>query len=151
VADPVQPSPPGSPAPLPDVDPFFRGMTRSAVLFCLGAAGLALLFTGDWRIAAGVIGGGVLVGISLMAIRSSVDAMIAVMTAGDADAKARARGRAAGAVFRLVGRYALLAVMAYVMIARLRLHPIGLLIGASSLVASAALEAGRVLTRMRLF
>ncbi len=39
--------------------------------------------------------------------------------------------------------------MAYVMIARLRLHPIGLLIGASSLVASAALEAGRVLTRMR--
>jgi hypothetical protein len=76
-----------------DVDPFFQRMTRAAVLFCLGAAGLAFLLSGNW--------------------------------------------------------YALLAVLAYVMIARLRLHPIGLLIGASSLVASAALEAGRVLTRMR--
>jgi hypothetical protein len=35
------------------------------------------------------------------------------------------------------------------MIARLRLHPVGLLIGASSLVASAVLETGRVLTRTR--
>ena len=132
-----------------DVDPFFRRMTWSAVLFCLSAAGLALLLTGNWRVAAGVLGGGALVGVSLLAIRSSVDAMIAVMTAGDPDDKARAQRRARGAVFRLVGRYALLAAMAYVMIARLRLHPIGLLIGASSLVASAALEAGRVLTRMR--
>jgi hypothetical protein len=132
-----------------EVDPFFRRMTRAAVLFCLGAAGLALLLSGNWRMAAGVIGGGVLVGVSLMAIRSSVDTMIAVMTAGDPEVKAQARRRAAGALFRLVGRYALLAVLAYVMIARLRLHPIGLLIGASSLVASAAFEAGRVLTRMR--
>src|SRR5688500_7894192 len=116
VADPVPPS------PLPDVDPFFRRMTWSAVLFCLGAAGLSLLLTGNWRIAAGVIGGGMLVGVSLLAIRSSVDTIIAVMTAGDAETKARARSRAAGALFRLVGRYALLAVMAYVMIARLRLH-----------------------------
>lgn len=137
------------PGALPDVDPFFRRMTWSAVLFCLGAAVLALLLTANWRMAAGVIGGGMLVGVSLMAIRSSVDTMIAVMTAGDPEVKAQARRRAAGAAFRLVGRYALLAVMAYVMIARLRLHPIGLLIGASSLVASAALEAGRVLTRMR--
>jgi hypothetical protein len=137
------------PGALPDVDPFFRRMTWSAVLFCLGAAVLALLLTANWRMAAGVIGGGLLVGVSLMAIRSSVDTMIAVMTAGDPEVKAQARRRAAGAAFRLVGRYALLAAMAYVMIARLRLHPIGLLIGASSLVASAALEAGRVLTRMR--
>jgi hypothetical protein len=109
---------PVMPGAIPDVDPFFRRMTWSAVLFCLGAAGLALLVTGNWRVAAGVIGGGLLVGISLMAIRSSVDTMIAVMTAGDPEVKAQARRR-------------------------------GLLIGASSLVASAALEAGRVLTRMR--
>jgi hypothetical protein len=134
-----------------EVDPFFRRLTQSAVLFCIGAAGLVWLLSGDWRMAAGVIGGGVLVGVSLLAIRSSVDTMIAVMTAGDPEVKAKARRRAAGALFRLVGRYALLAVLAYVMIARLRLHPIGLLIGASSLVASAALEAGRVLTRMRMF
>jgi hypothetical protein len=93
----------------------------------------------------------VLVGISLWAIRSSVDAMLAVMTSGDEAAKARARRQAAGATFRLVSRYALLGLTAYVMIARLRLHPVGLLIGASSLVASAVLETGRVLTRMRMF
>jgi hypothetical protein len=88
----------------------------------------------------------VLVAISMLAIRSSVDALLALM----ADPQT-ARPRAAGALFRLVGRYALLAVLAYVMIARLRLHPIGLLMGASSLVASAALEAARVLTRARTF
>ena len=48
------------------------------------------------------------------------------------------------AVVRLAARYALLALIAYVMIARLRLHPLGLLAGASSVVAAAALEAVRV-------
>ena len=44
-------------------------------------------------------------------------------------------------------RYALLALLAYVMIARLRLHPLGLLAGASSVVAAAAIEAGRLLSK----
>ena len=48
---------------------------------------------------------------------------------------------------KLAGRYALLGLGAYVMIARLRLHPVGLLIGASSLVAGACIEAGRSLRR----
>lgn len=117
---------------------------------------LTYVLTWSWPLALGVIGGGVLVAISLLAIRSSVDALLALMTGGVGESgppidPQTARRRAAGAVFRLVGRYALLAVLAYVMIARLRLHPIGLLIGASSLVASAALEAVRVLTRARTF
>jgi hypothetical protein len=41
-------------------------------------------------------------------------------------------------------RYALLGLLAYVMIARLRLHPWGLLAGASSVVAGASLEAVRL-------
>jgi hypothetical protein len=139
---------PGSLGP-PDVDPFFRRLTYGAVAFCVVAAGVGLAFTRDWPVPAGVIGGGALVGVSLWAIRSSVDAMLAVMTTGDAEARARARRQAAAATFRLVSRYALLGLMAYVMIARLRLHPVGLLIGASSLVASAVLETGRVLTRTR--
>ena len=149
VPDPV-PTPGSAPAQ-PDVDPFFRRLTQGAVAFCVLAAGSALALTGDWRMAGGVIGGGALVGISLWAIRSSVDAMLAVMTSGDEAARTRARRQAAAATFRLAGRYALLGLAAYVMIARLRLHPLGLLIGASSLVASAVLETGRVLTRMRLF
>jgi hypothetical protein len=134
----------------PDVDPFFRRLTRGAVMFCVLAAAAALALTRDWRMPGGVIGGGALVGISLWAIRSSVDAMLAVMISGDEAAKAKARRQAAAATFRLVSRYALLGLTAYVMIARLRLHPVGLLIGASSLVASAVLETGRVLTRMRM-
>lgn len=126
-----------------------RRIERHAVVLCVAGAGLTYVLTWSWPLALGVLGGGVLVAISLFAIRSSVDALLALMTGG-ADPQA-ARRRAAGALFRLVGRYALLAVLAYVMIARLRLHPIGLLIGASSLVASAALEAVRVLTRARTF
>lgn len=50
---------------------------------------------------------------------------------------------AAGALARLSGRYALLAFLAYVMISRFRLHPIGLLIGVSSLPFAASVEAVR--------
>jgi len=48
---------------------------------------------------------------------------------------------------QLAGRYALLAFLAYVMIARLRLHPLGLLAGASSIVAAVTVEAVRVLVK----
>lgn len=55
----------------------------------------------------------------------------------------RRRTAAASALVRLAGRYALLAFLAYVMIARFRLHPIGLLIGVSSLPFAASVEAVR--------
>jgi hypothetical protein len=57
-----------------------------------------------------------------------------------ADARG-SRPKKAGILLRLAGRYALLGLMAYGMIARLRLHPVGLLIGVSSLYAAASLEA----------
>ena len=141
------------------VDPL-RRIERTAVLLCVAGAAVTYVLTWSWPLALGVVGGGLLVAISLLAIRSSVDALLSLMTASGAIGGEEgtppidpqtARRRALGAVFRLAGRYALLAVSAYVMIARLRLHPIGLLIGASSLVASAALEAVRVLTRARTF
>ena len=67
---------------------------------------------------------------------------------GSAVAAAAAPARAgAGIAVKLAGRYALLALAAYVMIVRLRLHAIGVLIGASSLVAAASFEAVRVLRR----
>jgi hypothetical protein len=53
----------------------------------------------------------------------------------------------AGILLRLTLRYALLGFAAYVMIARFRLHPIGLVIGASSIVVAASLEALRVVSR----
>jgi hypothetical protein len=59
----------------------------------------------------------------------------------DGGTAVRARRRS---VLSLVGRYALLGFMAYVMIARLRLHPLGLLAGASSIVAAVTVEAVRL-------
>ncbi|MCL4813888.1 MAG: hypothetical protein KJ061_15465 [Vicinamibacteraceae bacterium] len=56
------------------------------------------------------------------------------------------RARPVAAAARFAGRYALLGFLAYVMIARLRLHPVGLLIGVSSVVAAAAIEAVRQLS-----
>lgn len=46
-------------------------------------------------------------------------------------------------LLQFAGRYGLLALLAYVMIARFRLHPVGVLIGASSVVVAASLEAVR--------
>jgi hypothetical protein len=48
---------------------------------------------------------------------------------------------------KLTLRYALLGLLAYVMIARLRLHPWGLLAGASSVVAGVSLEAVRLVMK----
>jgi hypothetical protein len=53
----------------------------------------------------------------------------------------------AGLALKLAGRYLVLGLAAYVMIARLRLHAVGVLIGASSLVAAASVEAVRTLRR----
>jgi len=87
-----------------------------------------------------VLGGGILAGVSFVGIRSGLGGLL-VGTA------ASARPRVAWILLKVVGRYALLALLAYVMIARLRLHPLGLLAGASSVVAAAVIEAGRLLSK----
>ena len=43
----------------------------------------------------------------------------------------------------LVGRYALLLATGYVIIARLHLHPLGVLVGVSAVVVAATVEAAR--------
>jgi len=125
-----------------DVDPLIRRIQRDAVIWCGLATAAALAVRSDSpAIAAGVAGGGLLALVSLFAIRSSVDALIGRLT-GTTPARA-----AAGIGVKLAGRYLVLGLAAYVMIARLRLHPVGLLIGASSLVAGASIEAVRSLRR----
>jgi len=83
---------------------------------------------------AAVVGGGLLIGISFLSISNGVDQIAA-------------RRRVAFAVLKLAGRYALLGFLAYVMIARLRLPPLGLIAGASSVMAAAALEAAGLLRK----
>jgi hypothetical protein len=98
--------------------------------------------------ALGVIGGWLLVAIAYRAIVSGIDAMIEGLTgsAPGADPGGRRR-RVMAAIVTIAGRYALLAVLAYVMIARLRLHPLGLMAGASSVVVAVSAEAVRVLAK----
>jgi hypothetical protein len=48
---------------------------------------------------------------------------------------------------RFIGRFAVLAVLAYVMLVWLRLHPVGLILGVSSIVVAAAIEAASTLGR----
>jgi hypothetical protein len=91
-----------------------------------------------WRGAAGVAGGALLIGASYLVIRRSVAGIVAA--AIEPGAAPRQRWRAAAA---FIVRYALLAGIAYVMIARLRLPAIGLLTGASVMIGSVAFELAR--------
>jgi len=139
-----------------DADPSIRRLERDAMIFAAVATAAALaLRPRQPAIAAGVAGGGLLALASLWAIRSSVDAVLSRLVPGAPDNRPDDRPddgstptrAAAGLGVKLAGRYALLALGAYVMIVRLRLHAIGVLIGASSLVAAASFEAVRTLRR----
>ena len=127
-----------------NADPFLRRLESTAIFACVAMAIVALLFS-THRIASAVavLGGGVLAGFSYWTIGASVAALGRVATA---EGSAR-RPRIGWIVLKVFGRYALLLLLAYVMIARLRLPPLGLLAGASSVVAAASVEAVRVLLK----
>jgi hypothetical protein len=119
-------------------DALLDRLQRTAAVCCVAMAAIALIVARTWWAPLSVIGGGVLIGISFVSIRGGIEAL--ATDAGDR----RSRPKLGRAVVKMAGRYALLALLAYVMIARLRLHPLGLVAGASSVVAAAALEAGRL-------
>jgi hypothetical protein len=118
-------------------DGLIARLQRRAALCCLVMAVAATALGRSVWWGAAVAGGGLLVGISFLSISTSVDQIAS-------------RRRVAFAVLKLAGRYALLGFLAYVMIARLRLPPLGLIAGASSVMAAAALEAvGLLQTKKR--
>jgi hypothetical protein len=120
-------------------DPLLRRVEHTAIGLC-GAMALAALIAarGSPGPAVAVLGGGLLVGTSYWLIKAGVSTLPAAAGTG------APRWRI---VLSLAGRYALLALMAYVMIARLRLHPLGLLAGASSIVAAVTVEAVRLFVK----
>jgi len=120
-------------------DPVVKGVARGAVVICLATAAVALVWRGAW-VAVSVLGGGLLIGISFSTLGSGVAAIAAAASGGAASKRIMVQTLA-----KLVLRYALLGFLAYVMIARLRLHPIGLLVGVSSVPAAAFVEAVRLL------
>jgi hypothetical protein len=125
-------------------DPLVRRLGRTAVIVCVATIAGALVLFGA-RAAAAVAAGGALIGVSFAALAGGTGAL-AQLLSGQANAADRTR-IVRGAMIRLIGRYALLGLLAYVMIARLRLHPLGLLAGVSSVVVAAFIEAARLLTK----
>jgi hypothetical protein len=129
-------------------DPTLRRIERTAVVVCLlFAAAAFVLARFDPRPALGVLGGGVLILVSYVTIRAAVGGLVTALArpAAPVDGAPVKRQNPWITASKLGVRYALLALLAYVMIARLRLHPVGLLVGASSVVAAAAVEAARLL------
>lgn len=109
------------------------------ILVVLAVFVLAAGAIGGWRLAAGVMGGGLLLGISYRSLRRGVEAI--------GPPEAGQEGRPAIAPWRvavgLAGRYALLLAAGYVIIGRLHLPPLGVLVGVSAVVVAAMAEAVR--------
>lgn len=114
-------------------------LQRNACIACAAFASIAAAVSG-MRAAGAVIGGGVLAGVSFLLIKGAIFDLTAFADSREPGP----RPNASFGVVKLTSRYALLAFLAYVMIARLRLHPIGLFVGASSFVAVAAVEVVRL-------
>jgi hypothetical protein len=112
------------------VEALLARLQRNAVICCAVFTVLAVAVSRDWRYAPAVLGGGLLIGVSFLSIRGGLEGLMG-------------GGGVARALVKVAGRYALLGFLAYVMIARLRLPPLGLIAGASSIAAAAVLEAAR--------
>jgi hypothetical protein len=145
--------------PASDSDRLLRHFERDGVIACVAMAAIALAVErGRPDGAAGVLAGGALMAISYLAIKGGVDVVMAVLsktavrtgTGGTAKGEdeiesrpALSTGRRVSLALKFFGRYALLAVGAYVMLACFRVHPVGLLAGASAPFVAAAVQVMR--------
>jgi hypothetical protein len=149
--------------PVRDPDPALRRFERDAAIAC-GAMACAALVLGRGRpdLAAGVVAGGCLMALSYLAIKGGVDVLVGAVSrpgplAGAADDGAAdapddgadtqvpgTRARRVALAVKFFTRYALLAVGAYVMLTCFRLHPVGLLAGATSPFVAAVAQVVRM-------
>ena len=108
---------------------------RDAVLACVAMAAVALLapFGGAWA-GLGVLSGGTLAAVSYRGLKAGVSGAIV-----------GGSGRAV-ALVKFFTRYAMLALAAYVMLARLRLPAWAVAAGASSPVVAIAIAAARAVS-----
>jgi hypothetical protein len=122
-------------------------IARNTAISCVVAAALAYAWTRDVFVPLGVLGGGVLIGLSFWAITGTVDALITLrsgpsrqsgkVATADGETPAKSTGLQ---LVKLFTRHGMLALAAYGMMVRLHLDPLGLLVGVSSIVIAAAVE-----------
>ncbi len=128
-----------------------RLFERDAAVACLAMAVVALAVgRGRPDGAAGVLAGGALTGLSYWALKGVVGAVVSLAGRVGTEAGAeREPGAALPAGKRILlavkflSRYALLAIGAYVMLTCFRVHPVGLLVGATTPFAAALLQVVR--------
>ena len=113
-------------------DPALRRIERNSAIACCVLVVVAWSASGRVAPAVGVLAGGGLAALSYWVIKTGADRFAAPTGAP--------RAPMAWSVLKIVVRYALLAGIAYVMIARLRLHPLGLVAGVSAVVVGVAAE-----------
>ena len=115
-------------------------IARDTALVCGFLALMAALWFRNAAVPLGVLGGGLLIGLSFWAIRGSIEAFVGVRSGGETGGKP--------ARFHLVKfftRHAMLALAAYGMMVRLQLDPVAMLVGVTSLGVAVAVEAVRSL------
>jgi hypothetical protein len=124
-------------------------IARDMVLACVAIAIAFWLWKGNLTSPFGVLGGGLLIGLSFWAIRGTVDTLIArqpgLSRRSREGAKADGTGRnsTAFALVKFFTRHGIVALAAYGMMVRLHLDPLGLLAGVTSLGVAVGVEALR--------
>jgi hypothetical protein len=136
-------------------DPALRRIERHSLIACGVLALTAAVVTRGVEAPLGVLGGGLLVAISYRGVKAGMTALVDAGAPSPRFHKLRAggSGRAGEGKTVAVGlvkfftRYAILAVAAYLIMARLRLPPLAVFAGASSLVVAVMVEALRPVGR----
>jgi hypothetical protein len=127
-----------------------RRVERDAAVVCAAMAVAALVIQrGGTSGALGVVGGGALMAFSFRAIKGGVDALVrrlAPPVDGEAG-PATPRASVAGPVGAFILRYAVIGLGAWLLLAVLRAHPVGLIAGVTAPVAAITCEAIRLQRR----
>ncbi len=113
-------------------------VARDTAVVCAVFIVAAALWTRDLAGPAGVAAGGLLIALSFWAIHGTVAALIRPQAEGETPRK-----RPGFPLVKFFTRHVMLGLAAYVMMMRLRVDPVAMLVGVSSLGAAAAVEAVR--------
>ena len=123
--------------PLEPLDPVSR-VARNTALACVAIAVVFWLWKRNLTAPFGVLGGGLLIGLSFWAIRGTVDTLILLRSSGETGRKTTGF-----TLVKFFTRHGIVALAAYGMMVRLHLDPVGLLAGVSSLGVAVGVEALR--------
>jgi hypothetical protein len=126
-----------------ETDAALRRIERSSLIACAVLAVAGGIITRRADVPLGVLGGGALVAISYRGIKAGISAGFAANEASVGAGGAEGSRPVAIGLVKFFTRYAILAIAAYVIMARLRLPPLAVFAGASSFVIAMMVEALR--------